>query len=49
MEPKSITYNVEGFECMFMQRTPQSRTMEVFIDGKYRGHISITEIIGEYL
>lgn len=49
MESKNMTYNIEGRECVFVQATPKAKTMDVFIDGKYKGLINVKDIVAEYL
>lgn len=49
MESKNMTYNIEGRECMLAQATPQARTIDIFIDGKYMGLINVKDIIKEHL
>ena len=49
MSEKSMIYNINDIECMLVQATPQAKTIDVFINGQYRGLLNVTDIIEDIL
>lgn len=45
MESKNMVFNINGTECMLVQATPKAKSIDIFIDGKYSGVLSVRDIM----
>jgi len=45
---KAMFYNVDGNQCLLVQASPESKTLDIFINGRYKGFKAIRELIEEF-